>query len=81
MADKTINNKHGAQITFSAREGDEKDIVLAPGPNRVSGEQFAQLKRDKVFGSYIGSLLEVSNFVPPPPAEKAEGETEKTEGK
>lgn len=53
MSDKGVHNKHQGQITVSARAENEEDIVLVPGYNRLTGDQYRQIKAVPVVQNYF----------------------------
>ncbi len=67
MSDKGVHNKHQGQITVSARAENEEDIVLVPGYNRLTSEQYRQIKAVPVVQNYfkVGLLQDAA----PPPVE------------
>ena len=66
--DKGVQNTHGGQITVSARSEGEEDIVLLPGYNRLTVEQYRQIKAVPVVANYfkVGLLQDAA-----PPAVEA----------
>lgn len=66
MSDKGVHNKHQGQITVSARAENEEDIVLVPGYNRLTSDQYRQIKAVPVVQNYfkVGLLQDAA-----PPAE------------
>lgn len=58
--DRGIKNNHGAQITVSSAK-----IVLAPGYNRLTDEQYEAVKKDRfVVKKFKARILEEVNLDP-----------------
>lgn len=72
--DKGVRNHHKSHITVSGREG-AKDLVLKPGLNRLTEEQYRQIRAVKVVNNYFEAGL-LSDATPPeqPAAGKPEGD-------
>ena len=68
--DKGIKNNHKSQVTVSGKPG-EKDIVLVPGLNRLTPDQFRQVSSVPIIKAYFEAGL-LEKAAPPAPAPEPE---------
>lgn len=66
MSDKGVINTRKASVTFTVEyNGRNRDIVLKPGANRLSEEQYAALRKNPLFVSMFRHQEKVERVTVP----------------
>lgn len=66
MADKGVINSRKASVTFTVEiNGSKRDIVLKPGANRLTEEQYGALRKNPVFRAMFSHRERVERVTVP----------------
>lgn len=77
MSDKGIINHRKGSVTFTVEiDGQKKTIVLKPGANRLSAEQYAALKQHRLFNAMFRPTTDSEVVHVPDPARPGETKVE-----
>src|SRR5690606_38603968 len=63
--DKGVENRHKSHITVSGREG-AADLILKPGLNRLTSEQYRQIRKVPIINRYFDPHVRLLMDVPLP---------------